>query len=44
MIQGNLRTLIIVVLVLFAVYIIMKGRNQRIKKRMDENNRFGRRK
>jgi preprotein translocase subunit YajC len=42
--QGNLRTIIIVVLVLFAFYIIMKGRSQRMKKRMEDHRRFGRRK
>ena len=42
--QGNLRTIIIIVLVLFALYIIMKARNQKIKKRMEDNRRFRRRK
>jgi hypothetical protein len=41
---GNLRAIIIVVLVLFALYIIMKGRSQRVKKKMEDNRRFGRRK
>jgi Tfp pilus assembly protein PilX len=42
--QGNLRAIIIVVLVLFALYIIMKARSQRMKKRMEDNRRFRRRK
>jgi len=42
--QGNLRTLIIVIIVLFAVYIIVKGRSRRIKKKMEDNRRFGQRK
>jgi len=42
--QGNLRTLIIIVLVLFAVYVIMKGWSRRMKKKMEDNRRFGRRK
>jgi preprotein translocase subunit YajC len=42
--QGNLRTIIIVVLVLFALYIIMKARSQKMKKRMEDHRRFGRRK
>jgi len=39
---GNLRTIIIIVLVLFAIYIIMKGRSQKMKKRMEDNRRFRR--
>jgi flagellar biogenesis protein FliO len=42
--QGNLRAIIIVALVLFALYIIMKARSQKLKKRMDDNRRFRRRK
>ena len=42
--QGNLRAIIIVVLVLFALYIIMKARSQKMKKRMEDNRRFRRRK
>ena len=42
--QGNLRAIIIVVLVLFALYIIVKARSQKIKKRMEDNRRFRRRK
>ncbi|MFZ0473288.1 MAG: hypothetical protein WAL94_11790 [Bacteroidales bacterium] len=42
--QGNLRAIIIVVLVLFALYIIMKARSQRMKQRMEDNRRFRRRK
>jgi RsiW-degrading membrane proteinase PrsW (M82 family) len=42
--QGNLRTIIIVVLVLFALYIIMKARSQNVKKRMEDSRRFRRRK
>jgi hypothetical protein len=42
--QGNLRAIIVVVLVLFALYIIMKARSQRMKKRMEDNRRFRRRK
>jgi uncharacterized membrane protein YsdA (DUF1294 family) len=42
--QGNLRTIIIVVLVLFALYIIMKARSRKMKRRMDDNRRFHRHK
>jgi RsiW-degrading membrane proteinase PrsW (M82 family) len=42
--QGNLRAITIVVLVLFALYIILKARSQKIKKRMEDNRRFRRRK
>jgi len=42
--QGNLRAIIIVVLVLFAMYIIIKARSRQIKKRMEDNRRFRRRK
>jgi membrane protein DedA with SNARE-associated domain len=42
--QHDLRILVIVVLVLFVVYIIIKVWSQRMKKKMEENRRFGRRK
>jgi len=42
--QGNLRTIIIIVLVLFALYIIMKARSRKVKERMEDNKRFHQRK
>jgi Tfp pilus assembly protein PilX len=42
--QGNLRAIIIVVLVLFALYIIMKARSRKMKERMEDNRRFRRHK
>jgi len=41
--QGNLRAIVIVVLVLFGLYIIMKARSRKMKERMEDNRRFRRR-
>ena len=42
--KGSFTTLIIIILVLFLVYLLMKSRTAKIKKRMDDERRFGRRK
>jgi len=43
MTEGNLLPLIVLVFVLFAIYIIAKGRHEKRKRDMKERRRFGRR-
>lgn len=42
--KRSLTTLIVIILILFLVYLVMKSRTAKIKKRMDDERRFGRRK